>query len=136
MIHPMPELQSAATKVAAAEYGDVSVELWSNATEPPLDLLSLAAGNAHLVVTLHSRAILKDALGLTVTHRAQTRAEWLEIGTFASCPVNIYTNKDGISLICDGPTMADYPASFAIYFAGSRLDWFCDATKEIAVRMG
>src|SRR5205807_2690510 len=101
-------LQQQTNRVAASEHGNVSLEVWSTPAEPRVHILSLAAGNAHLVVTLHSRQVLHEMRDFIEAHRGQARAEWFEIGTFASCAVNVYTNKAGVTLVCDGHESAGF----------------------------
>ena|SRR6266581_4472582 len=117
-----------ASKLAAAEHGDVSVHVWSTATAPQTHILSLGAGSGHFVVTLKSEQTLREMRDFIDAHRDRSKAEWLEIGTFATCAFGVYTNRDGISLICDGDP--GFPESFGIRFAGSQLDSLCRALDD------
>jgi hypothetical protein len=120
-----------ASKLAATEHGDVSLHVWSSATESALHILSLSAGSAHFVVTLKSNQALREMRDFIAAHRGHPKSEWLEVGIFASCAVGVYTGRDGVSLICDGHESAVFPESFGIRFAGSQLDSLCRALDDI-----
>jgi hypothetical protein len=119
------------TKLAGSERGAVSLHVWSTVHEPRVHILSLSASVAHMVVTLKSQDTLREMLTFIETHRGAVKAEWLEIGTFAASAVGVYTDREGVSLICDGHSTGDFPESFGIRFADALLDSLCQALTDV-----